>query len=1688
MIPDFLRRMALAALKRRSRGAISQRGQSIGRSGEVPYRPSFFEPLEARLLLSSTPGPLDDPQGDDGSTPVVLMGEGGEDDPGAPVFPADAGTEIDIRGNGNSIVDGDTIPSVTDFTDFRQVGVTSTGLTAVTRTFSIHNTSGVPLLLTGSPRVAISGAHAADFTVTTQPATGTVAAGGSTTFIITFNPSAAGLRTASVTIENDDDDEGNYTFNIQGTGIETTTAGNGLQTATTQEGTGAGVTTGQGVRVFYTGYLTTGAQFDSNVGGNAFNFTLGAGQVIAGWDQGIVGMKIGEKRTLVIPANLAYGNNPPGGSGIPAGATLIFEVERVAGDISVGSPQSAVIPIASGDATPSIADHTDMGAITLGGASVSWTFRITATGAINLTGSPRVEIVGADASAFTVSAQPSTPIVPASGQSTATRDFAITFNPSKLGTHTATVSIASDDPDENPYTFAIQGTGIPDLILGAVEDTDFVVTHTMLNSAMKETGTSSYVIEEVESGQLFKGGVPVVPGVTTIAVGETLTWRPAANANRTLEAFTARPFVGGVGVGDVHTVRIEVTPVDDAPIGSIADITLGSAQNQVIDLAALFSDPDINGTIARITTSLGNIDVHLFDTLTPATVANFLNYATGGDYVNTIIHRVVANFIVQGGGFRPQLPASHITTDPAVVNEPGVSSQIGTIAMAKVGNQINSATSEWFFNLGDNNTNLDNQNGGFTVFGEVIGNGMTVVNDIAATPIFTDGVTLTQLPLRNYGGGAVQDANWIKVNSVTTIENLTFSIVGNTNTALISNAAITNGTLDLTMVDGIIGHSDITIRATDLTGRSVDVTFTVTVVGVSVEAIDDQASEPEGATPATTGTFRITRTGPTDEPLTVHYTLGGTADNALDYQALDLTVIIPAGQSFVDIDVLPLADDVEEEIETVILTLSASDDFLVGDAAATVFIFDDTPLVSITAIDGIAAETNTGQPANTGQFQITRTGGLSEPLTVHYTISGTATNGDDYALIAQSIQIPANESSVIITITPINDSISELAETVILSLASSLDYVVDNSGASATVTIIDNDPTLVTVQVVQGDVSENDPSTPGVVRFVRTGPLDQPLIVKFSISGKAKMGPLPKGDYTLSLDGSPLTAKTLTIPAGQAFVDVLIHVLDDTIPDAGETVIFKVAKGTDYIIPALPADQMVTLEIEDNEPTITIASTGFGGADAVAAETDAGQASNLAFFRIFRSGSTTNAVDVKFTVSGTAKINLDHVMFVGGVQVTGKTITIPAGEDHVDVFIQPVNDVLAEKDETVVLKLGANKSTYTLPADKTQHSATVIIQDNEPVISVTASGFAGADAAAAETNTGEAANTARFRINRTTNGPALLVGFKLSGTAKRGADYIISVNGQLVTGNTLVIPNGAAFVDVFVVPINDSIPEALETVILQLNINSTAYTRDPDPAKLTATVTIADNEPTVSVIAIDPTASEPGGTANNGTFRINRTGTTGDPLEVAFKLSGTAKAGTDYVKLATKVTIPAGAAFVDVHIEPLIDALIEQPETVVLTLGKGKTYNLDPNAMSDTVTIADGAPVDGADLVVLSVAQPAKTFSLAAASADLKITATIKNQGTIATTVASEIRVVLSKDRTVGAGDIDLGTMTLAPIAAGKTGKATGSFNITGLGLTSAAIGSYYLILVIDNTEVIIEAIEDNNTFASMLANVMITA
>ncbi|MEY2562149.1 MAG: peptidyl-prolyl cis-trans isomerase [Verrucomicrobiota bacterium] len=284
---------------------------------------------------------------------------------------------------------------------------------------------------------------------------------------------------------------------------------------------------------------------------------------------------------------------------------------------------------------------------------------------------------------------------------------------------------------------------------------------------------------------------------------------------------------------------------------TIANFTeYAGAPQRSIDLNAVFADSDVSDGI-RMTTPLGVINLALYGQQKPITVANFLRYIDSGRYFfqdpnpqksgPSFIHRSVPGFIIQGGGFLEAQDSSatySVLTFPPIQNEPGISNKRGTIAMAKLSGDPNSATSQWFINLADNGgapSNLDTQNGGFTVFGRVVGSGMSVVDAIAALPRINAGAPFDQLPVRNYTSpNPVTIANLVTLPAIEHIPTLSF-------TAQSSNPAVVAVSLSgskLLVAGKQNGSAAITITATDLDGAETVQQFTVNVISAPGRAVN----------------------------------------------------------------------------------------------------------------------------------------------------------------------------------------------------------------------------------------------------------------------------------------------------------------------------------------------------------------------------------------------------------------------------------------------------------------------------------------------------------------------------------------------------------------------------------------------------------------------------------------------------------------------------------------------------------------------------------------------------------------------------------------------------------------------------------------------------------------------------------
>jgi len=282
-----------------------------------------------------------------------------------------------------------------------------------------------------------------------------------------------------------------------------------------------------------------------------------------------------------------------------------------------------------------------------------------------------------------------------------------------------------------------------------------------------------------------------------------------------------------------------------AVTNSIADFTVyAGTPARSIDLATVFADPDASNAV-RMTTVLGTFDLALFGQQKAITVANFLRYVDEGRYfltdpttgqlASTFVHRAFTGpNVVQGGGYLGTVNSNNTAIQPtavlpfsAIQNEPGISNTRGTIAMAKMGGDPNSATCEWFINTTDN-LGLDNplNNGGFTVFGRVAGTGMSVVDAISALPRFNFGGPFTDLPLRNYTSpNAVRVQHLVSMPGITRISPLTFSAMSDN-----ANVTVTVGGTKLLVAGNQTGSANVTVTATDLDGATVQDTFTVNVL------------------------------------------------------------------------------------------------------------------------------------------------------------------------------------------------------------------------------------------------------------------------------------------------------------------------------------------------------------------------------------------------------------------------------------------------------------------------------------------------------------------------------------------------------------------------------------------------------------------------------------------------------------------------------------------------------------------------------------------------------------------------------------------------------------------------------------------------------------------------------------------
>ncbi|MCE3296529.1 MAG: conserved repeat protein, partial [Crocinitomicaceae bacterium] len=471
--------------------------------------------------------------------------------------------EANIRGNTVSIVDGDSSPSAGDHSDFGSQSVCSG---TIVRTYTIENTGTRAMTVTNA---VISGTHAGDFTVSTTPPS-SIAAGGSGTFQVTFNPSATGTRSATVTVNCSDANEAAYDFAIQGTGQDpeanvqgnSTTIADGDATPTSTDHTDFGSTSvcsGTVIRTYTiqnsgTSNLTIASLTIGGTNAGDFSITASPSSPVSAAGSTTFQVTFNPTASGTRSADISFTTNDCDE------ATYNFNISGTGQDPEI-NVQGNSNSITDGDVTPSSTDHTDFGSQDMCSGTIVRTFTIQNTGSSNLT-LGTVNIGGTHASDFTVTATPSTP-VSAAGSTT----FQVTFNPSASGTRSADISFTTNDCDEATYNFNIQGTGTNGTPVA--------------DDPADVTACDSYELLPLTVGNYFTG-----PGGT----GTALSAGNMITSSQTIYVYAVN---GSCSNENSFLITINTTPVADDP----ADVTACDSYELLpLTVGNYFTGPGGTGT------------------------------------------------------------------------------------------------------------------------------------------------------------------------------------------------------------------------------------------------------------------------------------------------------------------------------------------------------------------------------------------------------------------------------------------------------------------------------------------------------------------------------------------------------------------------------------------------------------------------------------------------------------------------------------------------------------------------------------------------------------------------------------------------------------------------------------------------------------------------------------------------------------------------------------------------------------------------------------------------------------------------------------------------------------------------------------------------------------------------------------
>ncbi|MGJ3230774.1 MAG: Calx-beta domain-containing protein [Oceanicaulis sp.] len=1485
--------------------------------------------------------------------------------------------EIAVAGlNDTDIGNGDTTPAAADGSDFGETG--SSEGDPITRTFTITN-SGDAVLNLGADAVSISGAAQSDFTVTTQPDASVAAEGGTTSFVISFDPSAEGLREAAVSIANDDLDESPFTFSIAGTGGDDT-APSGFTVAFDQDP-----------------ILAADA--------GSISFTFAGGEVGADYDYSI---------------SSSGGGTPVTGSG-----TLATASDQVSGIDVSGLPDGTLTLSVTltdtanntGDAaTDTVVKETDVPEVTLefDAAQIGYNapngFTVTLDNSdsqlpvtinqIRITAPTGAVLVGANVSMC-------------GGFSTITGGNLTLVNKTipagGVCTVTGTVRATNTTLGEQAFSFLLGSTslGTPESTINSYET---VVTNVSVADVTVEEGAGSVTItltadrpiyNETAFEYAFADGT-AIGGVdfeltsaaeirfndnsgVSVADGTSLIFDDALDeADETFSVTVTPPVSNGKFYSLTNdTATVTITDNDDAPVLSIADVTAGEG----------------DGT-ATFTVSL--------DAASGQTVE--VDYATSDDSA--------------------EAGSDYTAASATLTFDPGETTKTFDVTIAQ--DAISEGSEDFTVTLsGASNATIGDD--------EATG---TITDDDAASVTIADvsadeddgAVTVTATLDAAVQGGFTVDVSTADGTATTadsdytavTAQTLTFAgTAGETQTFTVTPGADSKLEADETL----------TVSMSNLTGAAGTVAITdtaeVTLTNddmATVTIADVSGNEDDGA---------ITLTATLDNPVAGGFTVDvstadGTATTAdSDYSAVTAQTLTFAGTAgeTETFTVTPTSDVTPEDDESLTVSLGnlagTTLPVDITDTASVGIDNDDTALISI-------ADVTVNEGDGTATFTVSLAVASAQTITVDYATSDdSAEAGSDYTAASNTLTFDPGVTSQTFDVTITDDALDELNEAFTVTLTNPSNATISDDEATGTITDNDDAPSLgvaftvtsvdegvgtVTVNAqlsaptaltVSADYRVVGATFSGVFREATAGEdfvaasgsvtfepgetlktvtvtlvddaldeADEGLAAFFETPTNADLGPsgtqfdvvtitdndaapgLSIADVT-SGEGDGTTTFTVTLDAPSGQTVTVDYATSDGTAEAGSD--YTAASGTLTFDPGVttrtfdvtlnedaldePSESFVatlsnpsSATLSDDEATGTLTDNDDAPSLSIA-DVTVGEGGGAATFTVSLDAPSAQTVTVDYATSNdTAEAGSDY-------DAASATLTFTPGVTSRTFDVAITDDALDELNETFVVTLSAPTNATLSDAE-----AAGVITDNDDVPTLNVSVSSRVDEGdGVVTYTVQLATpsalTATVDYFVTGVVDVLVAGDVISSSATVGEDFVANA------GSLTFLP-GETVKTVDVALIDDALDEPDEA--LSLILENPANVSLGGPSAVAAPLVITDNDDAPGLSIADVTVGEGDGPA---TFTVTLDAPSAQTITVDYATSNdTAEAGSDYNAASGTLTFTPGATSRTFDVSLIDDALDEPGETFTVTLSAPSNATLSDAEATGEIADNDDAP------------------------------------------------------------------------------------------------------------------------------------